>query len=153
MVRCKVRCLNTTQTWEGFAHAELRPVKTGASPDAAEDAENRRFWKWTPSGEVSLRWKRDAVPDDAKKIDVGAFYYLDLETAQVDVARWNLARIEQTDSRLEVELHMSYLEKQPEAPSFTGGTIKLGIDNKDAWAPFLSAGIGSAWMLTLTRCG
>lgn len=69
--RCKFKCERVELHTGGAKSAIFIPVSSGSK-------ENESFWKYTPSGSLSLTWLNpnvDFMPDKE--------YYLDISEAQV----------------------------------------------------------------------
>jgi hypothetical protein len=69
VTRCKVRCRNVSQDYNGNWSYLLEPV-TGGSP------ENDEYFKWTPSGKFEF-----GVTEE-RKFEAGKYYYVDFVLAE-----------------------------------------------------------------------
>lgn len=76
MIRCKFKCINVNvpekDTPEATASLELVPVY-------ANSKENKRFFKYTPGGEIKLQVVN---PEAAKQFEIGKEYYVDFTAAE-----------------------------------------------------------------------
>jgi hypothetical protein len=72
-VRAKFVVESKTQLRNDACNIELRPVY------ADENAENKAFYKWTPSGEIKLLTLNQAA---AEAFVVGKSYYVDFTPAE-----------------------------------------------------------------------
>lgn len=139
-VIAKFRCLNITKTWEHNTIVELRPTN-----GSGDNPENKRFWKYTPSGQLNLTATTASALCAA--YEPAAFYYVNCtpvpELAPDDA--WKIEELKQTEGRTEVTLRL------PWKAGRGWGTLSMSIDNPDAWLPFLTAGVGSLWKVDVTR--
>lgn len=75
-VRAKFRVYSITKTKQGddeMSTIELSPVY---SDDP--ESENRKFWRWTPSGSIKLGCVNPAA---VEAFEIGAEYYVDFSKA------------------------------------------------------------------------
>lgn len=69
IIRAKFRALHITANHDRTHDAELAPVKRDG-----KDAENDRFWQYSPSGKMRLHYRDGFAPP----FDAGAYYFLDM---------------------------------------------------------------------------
>lgn len=76
MVRCKMRCIEVTESSSSYGGppVESKRVKLSAVADEA----NKSWSKWTPGGDVSLTINN---PDAFAQFKVGEFYFVDFTVA------------------------------------------------------------------------
>lgn len=67
-VRCKFKCYSIEHTEVGAANLKFRAVTSGSD-------ENKQFFKWTPSGELSVA---TVNTEAAAQFEPGKEYYLDI---------------------------------------------------------------------------
>jgi len=67
-VRCKFKVDSVTKTATNGATVAMSPVSTGSD-------ENKKFFKWTPSGELKFQTINDEAAD---QLVPGAEYYIDI---------------------------------------------------------------------------
>lgn len=70
-VRCKFRCISRTEHENKTFDVHFVPVTNG-------NDENKRYWRWTPGGELSIRTVNERA---AFAFEVGKDYYLDFTPA------------------------------------------------------------------------
>ncbi len=70
--RCKFRLDAVTRTAHNGATLKFSAVTSGSD-------ENKSFWKWTPSGELTFSTVNETIAD---RLKLGAEYYLDITEAQ-----------------------------------------------------------------------
>lgn len=139
-IRCKFRCLTLTHQADQGVLVGLRPVygKSPSSPEGAD--ENLRFWKATPTGEVTLHYQLDAtVP-----FTVGSYYYIDI-TLSEGTEGWKLWELSQHETNLGIRMGLAWVNGRP----LMSGEMSMTIDNQDAWAPFLGR-VGAHWQVVFT---
>jgi len=71
MTRCKFKCTMATQHGSDALEVKLEAVTSGSE-------ENKTFWKYTPSGQLSMWISNPAV---FGQFVVGQEYYLDITPA------------------------------------------------------------------------
>lgn len=138
MIRSKFRCMSVTHHAEQGTSVKLLPVigKTG-SPD---EAENRVFWKYTPSGEATVTFQEGAKVPFA----VGNYYYLDIEP-NVEHP-WKFWELTQRVDSLTIKINLSWSRDRP----LTHGEVQMQIDNKSAWPHFMGQ-VGTTWSVDFTE--
>lgn len=134
MVRAKFRCMSVSHAWNKQFTVDLQPVTSG------KDEENKSFWRATPSGEIRLVYNGDTPP-----FVVGEYYFVDMEEGDKS-SRWRLYELRQTESQLGITLSVPWDNALP----LVSGSVKMGIDNVDVWAPFLGK-VGAGWSVTFTE--
>ena len=70
-VRAKFRCVSITLSEGGLKTVTLQPVTSGSD-------ENKEFFKWTPSGQISLGVLNPAA---SSQFELGAEYLVDFTKA------------------------------------------------------------------------
>jgi hypothetical protein len=68
MVRAKFKVRSKTEFEQGTFSIEMFPV-------CGDSEENKKFFKWTPCGELKLQ---TVNPDAAKNLEPGKEYYIDI---------------------------------------------------------------------------
>lgn len=142
-VRCKFKCMSVTRTWDGFTVIVLAPVYPGSGGDHAENA---IFWRFTPGGEMTLRFKGDApvVTDQAYRPN--ALYYIDLDDADpAPTLPWKVTQYTQREGQETIHLFLSWRDGAVAGDPYTGD---LRFDNVNAgiadWTP------GRPWAVRVT---
>jgi hypothetical protein len=131
MIRAKFRCLSITYNWDSNTIVSLKPVtkkKYEYGKEPMNFAENEQFWKYSPSGECTLHFDKDSKVS----FKVGSFYYIDMEPAPSDTARWTLGRVTSwgTNGEGEIELGCSGKRENEEDPTYA--TLKIGLSGESA---------------------
>ena len=141
MVRAKFRCMSILHAWNNQFTVEMQPVVA-----SGENEENRAFWNATPTGEIRLVYGEGTA---FMPFVVGDYYYVDMapdgEDGRADPP-WRLYELSQTEHRLGITLSSPWDNAKP----LISGSVKMGIDNADAWSHFLGK-VGSAWAVIFTR--
>lgn len=128
MIRAKFRCLSLMTKYDGMVIAALAPVKR-----TGKDQENDTFWKYSPNGDCELHFFKECP------IEVGAYYYVDMQRAPegAEGAKlWSLSRRDEQESYVNVELSW-YLKRDWQAPCRAGmlsGRFKVGLSVEAAVA-------------------
>lgn len=139
MVRAKFRVMDINRHFNGeITEVRLLPVgpKGTAYPDGCE--ENQSFWKWTPSGELNLRY---GTVDVAKvPFKLGQAYYIDMEPTSQQT-RWKLEVNSEYETQLDIKLNCKWKDED----EIRSGSLVMSIMNEKTWPAFLDAGPGSFW--------
>ena len=139
MVRAKFRVLEirSTLTTKIF---ELKPViaKNKDWPQGSE--ENARFWKASPSGTLTLRYRAASDPP----FDLGLYFLVDMKPDPG--GGWILNSIQEIPGSLTVVLEKRWSHDQP----LQHAKLELQIENEEAWSEFQGR-VGESWSVVLTR--
>lgn len=149
IITAKLRCMHSNETWEGLFLLDFYPVKPRRIADRIEEdgsAENERFWKASPSGELDLKHEGAAPfrPNGCVKV------HMERVDDVPDGERfWKLSQVAIGDGYIEVSFYLPWSREH----AMRDGTMKLRIDNEEAWAPFVEAALsafirhqaGSSW--------
>lgn len=141
MIRCKLRCLERTEhltheanTWS----VRLLPVIGKSKDYPGGSAENAEFFKWTPSGEVTLKYA--SKPD----VEVGEYYYLVMTEVSEGTDLWKLHTIGVTEDSRKIMLGLAWDTR----PALRSGEVVLDINNPNAWSRF-EGKAGTRWQVRL----
>jgi hypothetical protein len=77
-IRAKFRCVSETKNCYGFPDSRVYKFQAMYDPEIPEDL---RYAQATPSGSLEM-----TVDNPSAQFTVGAYYYLDFEPADVDLA-------------------------------------------------------------------
>lgn len=143
MIRCKLRCMERTErlaageanTWS----VRLLPVIAKSKEYPGGSAENAEFFRWTPSGEVTMQFV--SVPP----VEVGGYYYLVMTETSGESDLWKLHTLGVSEDSLKVMLGLAWDTR----PSLRAGEITLDINNPSAWAQF-EGKAGTRWKVCLS---
>jgi hypothetical protein len=119
LTRCKFRVLHVTEDHDGAITVVSRPVtsKSAHNPEGSE--ENAAFWKFTPSGEASLRFAAGLEAEEARaKWRPNSCWYVDLDSNNPLDDPWTVSEFAYGWS-LKVVLN----------PKGRAGRVEVGIDN------------------------
>lgn len=72
MVRAKFVVNRISKTLQGGHEIQMSPV-------GANSEENKEFWKWTPSGQISFNCVNDKA---VEQFELGKEYYVDFTPAE-----------------------------------------------------------------------
>jgi hypothetical protein len=144
MTRAKYRCLSITHHLTGTT-VELKPVigKSQAYPGGSE--ENLAYFKATPTGEATLRYR---VPPAEVPFKVGDYYFIHIkprEDGHTERA-WKLWRVEHTETAQTVVLSLGW----DQSDVLTSADFNACIENRDVW-PLFAGKSGTHWMLSITE--
>lgn len=132
IITAKFRCMSRKDTWDGSRITEFYPVIPRRVCGRIEEdgsEENERFWKASPSGELSMH--HHGVPP----FEAGAYYYVHMERiAEPDPGErlWELSSFEKSVSSLGVVFSLPWSRDH----EMRDASMKLQIDNADAWPAF-----------------
>jgi len=114
-----MRCLSKTFHWDGSVEVKLAPV---LGKDGKGSPENALFWKYTPSGEVELRFR---AMGDAAKFSAGSYYYVDFALTEKGAS--NVTRVERHwGGGSVVAGHIDW--------TIANGTFRLGLSEAEGGA-------------------
>jgi len=142
-VRAKFRCLSVTKKWDKTLVVELGPVV-----QSKHNKENSQFWKFTPSGDMTLNFRGPSFDAGGKEFVPGDYYYIDM--VKDEEGGWGLTTV--TNSGPEsgsVELNTrggKYTADWGEN-GFSYGKMTMGIDNPSAFKAFDP--VLSHWAVTI----
>lgn len=153
VVRCKLRCMSILKEMNGYVIRFLPVVaKSDQYPGGAE--ENRQFFRWTPSGELILRYPRIAIPP----FNVSDYFYVDLHEAED--GEWLLSSVYDSGDSVTPNFELSWKDRPGLAPAYghvtdkqpgglSSGSLSLQINNDATYACFRGKA-RTTWSLSIS---
>ena len=144
-VRAKFRCMSVTKKWDNNTVVEFSAVlQQGKNPENAE------FWKFTPSGDATLKFKGPSFNSRDVEYSPGDYYYIDM-VKNCQEGGWRLSQVSHTgeeNGSVELCTNNKKTVGWNEGVGFTYGKLTMGLDHAPALGWFDKA--GEDWEVTFT---
>ena len=143
---CKFRCMDVTRTHDGIRIYRFRPVMSGSE-------ENKSFWKFTPSGEFTLKTQKNVeapyIPGDTYLLHLQDLGTGVVPSTEDDSTRgWKLFEVTQVENQISLKFGLKWDTSRSVIQS---GDLSLSTSNEKAWEHFypVREKVGSRWMLCI----